>query len=58
MNEVRKTFKYRGINIEMEVDEDDLKETEQRNNFQEENIILITDEETYKRMKEKKQWKE
>ncbi len=55
---VRKTFKYRGINIEMEVDEDDLKETEPRNNFQEENIILITDEETHKRMKEKKQWKE
>ena len=58
MSKVRKTFKYRGINIEMEVDEDDLKETEPRNNFQEENIILITDEETYKRMKEKKQWKE
>ena len=58
MSKVRKTFKYRGINIEMEVDEDDLKETEPRNNFQEENIILITDEETCKRMKEKKQWKE
>lgn len=54
MSKVRKTFKYRGINIEMEVDEDDLKETEPRNNFQEENIMLITDEETYKRMKEKK----
>lgn len=42
----------------MEVDENELKETELSNNFAEENIILITDEETYKRMKEKKQWKE